>query len=144
GVNFIGTNSLYHNDGGSNFTKMTSDAAGSLVSDAAAFAVSAWGDYDNDGVIDVFITAFGLGNSLGTNYLYHNNGDGGFTRVLTGSLVNDPGQAVGCAWGDYDNDGFLDLFVTRGGDFAKEGNLLYRNNGNSNAWLKVQLVGQSS
>src|SRR5262249_54568705 len=77
------------------------------------------------------------------NYLYHNDGNGGFTRILTGSPSNDKGPAYGCAWADYDNDGFLDLFVTRGGQSVST-NLLYHNNGNSNAWLKVRLVGLAS
>ena len=51
---------------------------------------------------------------------------------------------VNCAWGDYDNDGFLDLFVARGGIFGSENNSLYHNNGNSNNWLKVKCVGTVS
>jgi hypothetical protein len=52
--------------------------------------------------------------------------------------------AVGCTWGDYDNDGFLDLFVANGGIVGSENNALYHNNGNSNNWLKVKCVGTVS
>jgi hypothetical protein len=59
-----------------------------------------------------------------------------------------PGQRLGhfcgSAWGDYDNDGFLDLFVCNGFVRASQNNLLYRNNGNSNAWLNFRLVGTVS
>jgi hypothetical protein len=136
------TNTLYHNNGDGTFTKMTSTIVGSIASDAGEFMSCTWGDYDNDGFLDLFVTTYDGGN-LTVNYLYHNNGDGTFTRILSGSLVNDQGDAVGCAWGDYDNDGFLDLFVPRGANLA-ESNLLYRNNGNSNTWLKVNLVGTLS
>jgi hypothetical protein len=71
----------------------------------------------------------------GGNALYHNNGDGTFTRVRSGSLVNDVANSVGCAWADYDNDRFLDLFVANGGIVRSENNFLYHNNGNSNSWL---------
>jgi hypothetical protein len=79
------------------------------------------------------------------NVLYHNNGDGTFTRVTEGSVVNDGGNSVGCAWGDYDNDGFVDLFVSNGafGNVSQH-NFLYRNNGNSNNWIKIKLVGTVS
>ena len=53
----------------------------------------------------------------------------------------------GAAWGDYDNDGFLDLFVTNGEDrteFVEGPQILYRNRGNSNGWLKIKLVGTVS
>jgi hypothetical protein len=133
-------NSLYHNNRGLTFTRMTSDVVGSIASDPAIFAGCAWGDYDNDGFIDLFVTH---GDDL--NYLYRNNGDGSFTRILTGSLVNDVGHSVGCAWGDYDNDGFLDLFVAKGGTVGgPQNNGLYRNNGNKNNWLKVKCVGTVS
>jgi hypothetical protein len=74
--------------------------------------------------------------------LWHNNGDGTFTQVSLGSIVNDLGKAgLGAAWGDYDNDGFLDLFVARG---YGEANALYHNNGNANRWLTVKLVATRS
>jgi uncharacterized repeat protein (TIGR03803 family) len=135
GLNHHGINSLYHNNGDGTFTKMTSDVVGSIVSDVANFTQCAWGDYDNDGYLDLLVTSI---NPLAVNQLYHNNGDGTFTRIMTGSLVNEVGLFFGCAWGDYDNDGFLDIF-TAGGM-----NGLYRNNGNSNGWLKVKLVGTVS
>jgi len=53
-------------------------------------------------------------------------------------------RGCGSAWGDYDNDGFLDLFVCKGWVVDSRNNLLYRNNGNSNAWLNFRLVGTVS
>ena len=137
-------NFLYHNNGDGTFTRMTSDVVGSIASDAAGFGSCAWGDYDNDGFLDLVVTTLGVGGTPGVNYLYHNNCDGSFTRILTGSPVEDVGVMVNCAWGDYDNDGFLDLFVARGGIFGSENNSLYHNNGNSNNWLKVKCVGTVS
>jgi enediyne biosynthesis protein E4 len=141
-----GNNVLYHNNGDGTFRKMTSDVAGSIASDAGGFDQCAWGDYDNDGFLDLFVTTtVGWdGQNPGPNYLYHNNGDGSFTRILMGSPVNDIGASAGCVWGDYDNDGFLDLFVAKGGGVHSEHNALYRNNGNSNHWLKVKCVGTLS
>ncbi len=144
GLNPGQNNFLYHNNGDGTFTRMTSDVVGSIASDPAVFAGCAWGDYDNDGFIDLFVTHGEVGVSPGINYLYHNNGDGSFTRILTGSLVNDDGNSVGCAWGDYDNDGFLDLVIARRGEGGSITNGLYRNNGNSNGWLKLKLVGTVS
>src|SRR5262249_45318433 len=84
----------------------------------------AWGDYDNDGYLDVFITS--CGNSAEPNQLYHNNGDGTFSRVTIGDVVTAQSCSTGAAWGDFDNDGYLDLFVgNRGGTK----NYLYHNNG---------------
>ena len=124
-------NFLYHNNGDGTFTSVTNEAANSILT----IGGGVWGDYDNDGFLDM----------AGPGTLIHNNGDGSFTQILTGSIVNDGGiSPVSCAWGDYDNDGFLDLFVARGADAAVESNLLYRNNGNSNAWIKIKLVGTVS
>jgi hypothetical protein len=125
---------------------MTSNTVGSIASDLTPWAFDcAWGDYDNDGFLDLFLAQGANPGDGFKNILYHNNGNGSFTRVLTGSLVNDPSVTPpGCAWGDYDNDGFLDLFVPNGSDGAPATNLLYRNNGNSNAWIKIRLTGTAS
>jgi uncharacterized repeat protein (TIGR03803 family) len=141
GLSYQQNGSLYHNSGDGTFAQMASNTVGSIVSDSDYFAQCAWGDYDNDGYLDLFVTVL---QTVAVNYLYHNNGDGTFSRVTSGSPVNDRGGSVGCAWGDYDNDGFLDLFVARGTHILPTANLLYRNNGNGNGWLKLKLVGTVS
>lgn len=87
-------------------------------------------DYDNDGWADIFIVngwglnAFAKGQEP-TNRLYRNNRDGTFTDVTAKAGLVRHGWGQGVCVGDYDNDGFLDLFVTYYGK-----NVLYRNNGN--------------
>jgi hypothetical protein len=84
-------------------------------------------DYDNDGWMDIFIlggrTLAGTPPGSG-NRLYHNNRDGTFTDVTAKSGLADPGWAQGVCVGDYNNDGWEDLFLTYYGQ-----NRLYRNNG---------------
>jgi hypothetical protein len=109
---------LYHNNGNGTFTQV---ASGAIATDSGASVACAWGDYDNDGYLDLFVA-----NRLGNNWLYHNNGNGTFTKVTAGSIVNDGGDSNGCAWADYDNDGWLDLYV---GNWQGENNFLYHNNG---------------
>jgi enediyne biosynthesis protein E4 len=124
---------LFHNDGNANFTKI-------IFPELAPQAqIGAWADYDNDGYLDVYVSRGLL--SSGQNQLYHNNGDGTFSRVTTGSLVTDSGHRSQGAWADYDNDGFMDLFVP---DFGQGGNVLYHNNENGNHWLAFRLVGTAS
>jgi hypothetical protein len=71
------------------------------------------GDYDNDGNDDIFVTYWG------TNVLYHNNGDGTFTDVsrAAGIATGEISWGTGCAFLDYDGDGYLDLFITNYLDF---------------------------
>jgi hypothetical protein len=98
-----------------------------------------WGDYDNDGHLDLFVA-----NPNGqTNALYHNNGNSTFTRIRSGSIGTDNHGSIGCAWADYDNDGFLDLFVANGHTLGDR-NFLYHNDGNSNAWINLKLLGGAS
>jgi enediyne biosynthesis protein E4 len=84
-------------------------------------------DYDNDGWMDIFLLS---GTKLegtptgATNRLYKNNRDGTFTDVTEKAGLRDVGWASGVCVGDYNNDGFEDLFVTYFGQ-----NKLYRNNG---------------
>jgi hypothetical protein len=73
--------------------------------------------------------------------LYHNDGNGGFTQITDTSLTTDYGHTQCAAWCDYDNDGFLDLFV---GYCYDEPNSLYHNDGNSNGWLLLKLLGTKS
>jgi len=91
----------------------------------------AWGDYNNDGLIDLCVVRAGDLDHLGVT-LYRNNGDGTFTDVTTAAGVADTGNTWAPVWGDYDNDGFLDLFITKAGETALgpgNANLLYHNNG---------------
>ena len=84
-------------------------------------------DYDGDGYQDIY---FVNGRDLyqrgisARNALYRNNGDGTFTDVTERAGVSGTGYGLGCVWGDYDNDGFPDLYVTQYGR-----NVLYHNNG---------------
>ena len=129
-------NLFYRNDGTDTFTSITSLPANDPWNGGGASSACAWGDYDNDGWLDLFVA-----NRVGqNNFLYHNNGDGTFTKVLESIAVNDGGNSASVAWGDYDNDGFLDLFV---GNFDGA-NFLYHNSTNDNHWIKFRLVGTRS
>ena len=129
-------NLFYRNDGSNTFTSLTSLPANDPEYQGGASSACNWGDYDNDGWLDLFVA-----NRVGqNNFLYHNNGDGTFTKITNSIAVNDGGDSGVVAWGDYDNDGFLDLFV---GNLAGT-NFLYHNNANTNHWLKFRLIGTRS
>jgi hypothetical protein len=146
-------NFLYRNNGDGTFTNVDDSA---VVQDAAPtnwiFSSCAWADYDNDGFVDLFVTVGDgfpdpyVGPPRAHNVLYHNNADGTFAKVTHGRPVTDlTTQCPGATWGDYDNDGFLDLFVSQGAVAPEpQTSLLYHNNGNGNAWLNVKLVGTVS
>jgi hypothetical protein len=134
-------NRLYHNNGNGVFTNVTSGDMLAPPTDGGSRAC-AWGDCDNDGYLDLFVTSYNAPNRL-----FHNNGDGTFTQVIGGVFDNEANSGIycnACGWADYNNDGFLDLLVTRASDNGPVSNLLYHNNGNSNAWLEVKLVGTAS
>lgn len=104
---------------------------------------SNWGDIDNDGDLDVYVTnAFTFGIPQ-RNFLYRNNGDGSFSRDTNSVAVGDVGWSYGCAFADYDNNGFLDLAVANCFDGAQT-NSVYHNNGNANHWTEIQCVGTVS
>ncbi len=126
-------NFLYRNNGDGTFTKITE---GDIVNIVETWEASGWGDYDNDGDLDLFVANAAGSNNF--NYLYQNNGDGTFTTITGATLLTDNNQAISGAWGDYDNDGFLDLFVARAQGLN---NLLFQNDGNGNNWINIKLVG---
>ncbi len=112
-------NLLYHNNGDGTFTQNNTSA---LVLDAGSSASGVWADYDNDGDMDVFV----VNTNDENNWLYRNDGNGNFTKITEGDIVNDGGKSVGASWGDIDNDGDFDLFVANAGN---QNNFLYMNNG---------------
>jgi enediyne biosynthesis protein E4 len=76
----------------------------------------ATGDYDNDGLVDLYITNFGA------NVLFHNNGNGTFSDVTKQAAVDDPRWSTSAAFFDYDRDGDLDLYVCNYVDFTVKSN----------------------
>jgi hypothetical protein len=124
---------LYRNLAGQGFTNMAASAFPAEVTDSIPY----WaGDYDNDGWQDLLAYSF---DPAIPPVLYHNNGDGTFTPRNVGG----PTSAVlgGLFWGDYNNDGFLDVLVLYGPGTR---NALFQHNGNTNHWLKVRLDGRAS
>ncbi len=101
---------LYRNVGGERFEDVTAAAGVSLVAHAMG---AAWGDYDNDDDLDLYVTAFG------PNTLYQNLGDGTFRDVTDSSGMQDTRFGAGCTWADYDRDGNLDLYVSNYVDFIR-------------------------
>jgi hypothetical protein len=98
---------LLRNNGDGTFTDVTAQAHVAATGWQSGCAV---GDYNNDGFADIYITSYG------PNKLYRNNGDGTFTEIADAAGVSDPHWgfpkwSMGAAWGDYDNDGRLDLYV---------------------------------
>jgi enediyne biosynthesis protein E4 len=143
---------LYRNNGDGTFTDVTAKAG--LGSDAGWATGAAFGDYDGDGVADLFVAHYvdlslkdlpAFGSKVTCQYhgiavqcgprglkgspdnLYHNNGNGTFTDVSKQAGVDDANKYFGLTslWCDFNNDGRLDLFVANDG----EPNYLYRNDG---------------
>jgi hypothetical protein len=115
-----GTAKIYRNDGGSTFTDIGAPLP--LVWDSLA----AWGDSDNDGDLDLVVSGTSFGFFAAS--VYRNDGNDTFTDL--GAGLTGMSQTSG-GWGDYDNDGDLDLLL--GGDLSGGGNStrLYRNDGNN-------------
>ena len=112
---------LYRNNGDGTFTDVTESAG--VLHRALGLAVAV-GDYNNDGAPDLHIA-----NDMEADLFYHNNGDGTFTETadFTGTGYDEngvPGSGMGNAFGDYNNDGYLDLVVSNASSLPV---LLYQN-----------------
>ena len=117
-------NSLLRNDGSGKFSDVT--FAAGLAEVHYPTQTAAWADYDNDGHLDLYIgNEHKTGTSHAPSQLFHNNGDGTFSDVAKAAGVQNMRYAKSVVWGDYDADGFADLYVSNVG----ESNRLYRNQG---------------
>lgn len=145
-ITTVGSNHLFRNLGNGKFADVTSKAG---VADPGFSASAVWFDYDNDGKLDLFVAHY-VEWSIDTDQycsldnknksyctpqrfkgesstLFHNRGDGTFENVTKKAGLYDPtSKALGVALVDYDNDGWMDLFVSN----DTEPNKLYHNNHN--------------
>ena len=163
-------NELWSNNGNNTFTNIAPNPGVNLADPVQTWS-SAWADYDNDGDMDAYIGA--SSNADGIHKLMDNNGDGTFTDITAGAGVDGAPFGIENAPGDFNNDGFVDVFtngqilfnngdgsftlVSEGmpssgpiGDVNNDGfldvfygNVKY-NDGNSNNWLKICTVGVQS
>lgn len=123
---------LFMNQGNGTFTEEGKAWGVGIHQRSAGVAV---GDYDNDGWPDIFVTTHGVTQTMATGHhrLYHNNQNGTFTDMAKIAGVNTSSPLLpdgfGATFGDYDLDGYLDLFVT-GWQPGGNGNRLYHNNRN--------------
>jgi predicted nucleotidyltransferase len=112
---------IYRNEGNNTFTEQTGISLTGVSSGSVA-----WGDYDNDGDLDILLT--GRTSSGRISKIYRNNGNNTFTEQTGISLTGVSDSSV--AWGDYDNDGALDIILT-GDTGSKRISKIYKNNGNN-------------
>jgi tetratricopeptide (TPR) repeat protein len=132
---------LYKNNGNGTFKDATKEAGiiPPFGEDRAGRGVN-WADYDNDGWLDIYVSNY----RLQENFLWHNNGNGSFTNYasLLGVAGNDVngwyGHTIGSDWGDYNNDGYLDLITAnlahpRYIEFSNR-TMLYKNTGPKENW----------
>ena len=115
---------LLRNDGGvlSDVTGAANAAGPESVTPGGVSKIAAWGDYDNDGWLDLVAASSTFTTAPENGYLLRNQGDGTFADVSTATALQFSGEGNPCAvlWTDYDNDGDLDLNVwnDRGGAFT--------------------------
>ena len=114
--------SLLRNNGNGTFDDVTEEAG--LLSFHPT-QTAAWADFDNDGWLDLFVGHETTGKESHPSQLFHNNHDGTFTDVAPQLGLADLGFVKGVAWGDFNNDGRPDLYVSR----KSQPNLLFRNDG---------------
>ncbi len=115
---------LFLSDGDGTFTENRGNI---LVETGEADKMgSAWGDFDNDGDLDLFVSRE---DSTGTRPYLWRNDNGAFTNVAAARGLTTQGYMRGCTWGDYDNDGDLDLFIVK---WSNQATVLYQNQGAPN------------
>lgn len=121
-THYDGNDQLFMGEEGSTFTAVS---AGPLTANNTNSMSAAISDINNDGYQDIYVCC---GYQTGfVNHLYLGGAGGTFTEVTSGPAVTDVSQSIGASWGDFNNDGLMDLFVINRNGNAK----LYENNGNA-------------
>lgn len=127
----LNENTLLHNNGDGTFSDLTVVAG---VGDTGM----GWGvvfiDYDNDGWLDIYVNNETNFNNT-PNVLYKNNADGTFTNISVEAGLASEGSGIGLAAGDFNNDGWLDLFLAN-----NSGSELFLNSGGDNNWVNLRLT----
>jgi hypothetical protein len=114
---------LFHNNGDGTFTDRTEQAG---LKQSGWTLSLAHGDADNDGWDDLYVAC-----DFGTDRFFHNTGHGTFKDITESAIGFDTKKGMNAEWGDFDNDGLLDIYVTNiTDDYMREGNFLWHNNGN--------------
>jgi len=125
------SNTLYHNLGNGTFEDVTAQAG---VGDVGDGRTATFLDIDCDGLVDLFSS-----NHVNPNRLYRNIGNGAFADIAPALGLTDPPDPFGTAFGDYDGDGDIDVFLA-----THFGNSLLRCDGVTNHWIQVHLIGTQS
>ena len=149
-TNFVDdTSNLYHNDGDGTFTDLSSNSAVGINNNYVAWGCG-FADYDNDGWPDIIqvnghvypeVDRYRIGESFkNPRIVYRNLGNGRFQDV---SQAMGPGitarfSSRGAAFGDYDNDGGIDILINNMNDLPS---LLHNVGGNKQNWIKIKLIG---
>ncbi len=131
-------NQLFINENGT-FTEQISSA---IAAEIGSSFGSAFADVDNDADLDLLVcNAYFTGQV--TNSLFINDGAGNFTKDTSSSLANHVGNTFGCAFGDYNNDGWQDVILANTLN-ENQSNSLFKNTGSGNNWIKIRCVGNPS
>jgi hypothetical protein len=121
------SNRLYLNDGDMNFTDIT--VISGITTEIMKSWGGAWGDYNNDGYLDLFLSNRDIVNRDYPNLLYKNNGDNTFTDVSNSVGISNVNHISFCAsFFDFNNDGWQDIYIIN--DRYNTSNIMYKNNGN--------------
>lgn len=123
-ANFGKADRLYRNNGDGTFTDRAEQTG---VAGVANGAGAAWGDFDNDGHLDLYV--FNTNAGASADRLYRNRGDGSFDDVTAEEGLSESGDGESVVWGDFDLDGRLDLFLVNRSDFSPQRNRMFRNLG---------------
>jgi hypothetical protein len=129
---------IYQNNGDGEFSDIDANL------ENVSYGTAAWGDYDNDGDLDILVSGNQFGSG-GSSNIYRND-ENVFTDIqvdLTGGCGNEIGGNL-AAWGDYDNDGDLDIVLTGGDDLNDFNSVIFRNDINISNTTPAITIGLSS